>query len=71
MFIGAGKELAIVVGSCSGVVEFDNVSYAILLSCVSDISNSTFSISLENRKTSTNVEQVGSLTLLDEIEESG
>lgn len=71
MFIGAGKELVIVVGSYSGVVEFDNVSSAILLSCVSDISNLTFSISLENRKTSTNVEQVGSLTLLDEIGESG
>ena len=63
--------LAIVVGLCSGVVEIDNGSSAILLSWVSDISKSTFPISLDNRETSVNFEQVGSSTLFDENGESG
>ena len=46
-------------------------SFAILLSWVSDISTSTLPISLDNRETSPNVEQVGSSTLLHENRESG
>ena len=63
--------LLIVVGSCSGVVEIDNGSSTNFLSWVSDISNSTFPILLDNRETSENVEQVGSSTLLDENSERG
>ena len=66
-----GELLAIVVGSwCSGVVETDNGSSAILLSWVSDSSKSTFPVSLNNIETSVNVEQVGSSSLLDENGES-
>ena len=63
--------LVIVIGSYSGVVEIDNGCSANLLSWVSDISKSTFPISLDNRETSANVGQVGSLTLLDKNEERG
>ena len=63
--------LLVVVGSCSGVVEIDNGSSTNFLSWVSDISNSTFPILLDNRETSENVEQVGSSTLLDENSERG
>ena len=58
-----GLLVVVVVGSCTGVVEIDNGSSAILLSWVSDISKSTFPISLDNRETSANVEQVGSSNL--------
>ena len=63
--------LAIAVGLCSGVVEIDSGSAAIFLSWVSDISKSTFLVSLDNRETSANFDQVGSSTLVDENGESG
>ena len=63
--------LAIVVGLCSGVVEIDNGSSAVFLSWVSDISKSTFLVSLDNSETSANFDQVGSSTLVDENGESG
>ena len=62
--------LLVVIGSCNGVAEIDNGCSANLLSWVSDISKSTFPISLDNRETSANVEQAGSSTLLDENGES-
>ena len=63
--------LAIDVGSWSSVVEIDNGFSAILLFWVSDSSKSTFPVSLDNRETTANVEQVVSSTLLDENGESG
>ena len=47
-------------------VEIDDGSSAIVLSWVSDISKSTFPVSLDNRETPVNLEQVGCSTLLDE-----
>ena len=64
---GGRGVLVIVASSCSGVVEIDNGSSANLLSRVSNISKSTFRTSPNNRKKSTNVEQVGSCTQLDEM----
>ena len=62
--------LFINIGSCSGVVEIDNDFSAILLSWVSDMSKSTFPISLDERETLATVKNIGSLTFRDKNGES-
>ena len=62
---------AIGVGSCGVAVQIKNGFSGILLSCVSDMSKSTFLVPLDNRETSSNVEHASSSTLHDENGESG
>ena len=62
---------AIGVSSFGGAVQIKNGFSSILLSWFSDMSKSTFLVSLDNRETSSNVKHVSSSTLHDQDRESG